>query len=375
MLEYLFSRVWNNFFARIGLISAVVVIAFATIFAARNSLYLKFSRIFSCPDWSDVSQHSSRPFAFAESEDKARALVEQAKHEFYDLARDLIHTSAGEGEAILLLFNGLFANCGDRVVSIELSSQTKALGDLAFASTVAAQLKRHLRDTEKKVLQIHAKRVEAALQKKPDYLPAIDLAQEIFRATCSLRETPPLLSRALDYREYFLQKQLYDSDNGKLFEKSPEIFHAKSRESITGDKFYRELTLRYFEATRFRTPHDPAQLQNLRNSYAIAANPRTLTALIQGLLAEARENTPAIAKKSHYELYALDFPGIADRSDYLYALAESAMRAGELGRAETIAKNALRSGKVKDPTEIQSLERLKFHTDLLRNESENISRF
>lgn len=212
-------------------------------------------------------------------------------------------------------------------------------------------------------------------KKKPDFLPAIELSEEVFRATCSVREIAPLIARALDYREYSLQKQIYDADGGRLYEKNPELFHAKSTEAYSKDPAYRELFIRYFETTKYRTPYEEAHLRNVRNAYATLQNPKTLEALIAALLAEARNSTPMIAKKCHFELFALDFPGVTERQDYLYALAETAVRGEEYARATNIVANALKSPYIKSETTQKDFERLRFHLGLMRYESENLSRF
>lgn len=396
MFKYLFSRLWSNPLSRIGFIAAVTLITFALVFAERQPLYKFLSRAFSSPDWSDVVTHRARPFAFEENAAKARDLTESAWREIYDLAHAKLFKSTEKKEPlwsgvairpysafvtkeaetqIFVFLNALASNCGGRMVSTALSDRQSALGDLAHAKTAAAHLAHDLKNTLKELLKIQAVRIEAALQKKPDYLPAIELSQEIFRAACSIREVPPLLSRALDYREYFNQKHLYASDDGRLYEKNPELFAVKSGEAYEKDKEYRDLIRRYFEATRYRTAHDPAHLKNMRNAYALAQNPQTLAAFINALQAEARNSTPAIARKCHAELFALDFPGITEKPEYLYALAESAMLGEEYARAENIAANALKSGKLKDENQVRDFERLRFHVGLIRHESENISRF
>ena len=395
MLKYLFARIWKNPLSRYGSIAAVLLIAFGVIFMARNQLYRYFSRTFSSPDWSDVVRHGARPFGFEENEGKARDLTERAWKEIYALADRKIgdsdklppitgsvtrrpyslFLSKHAEQDIFTLFNGLYANCGTLVTSTQITDRTSAMGEVAAAQTAAGRLHRQMTATERSLLKIHALEVEAALQKKPDYIPAIELSEEIFRATCGLRELAMLWSRALDYREYYLQKQLYDADSGKLYDRNPELFHQKANEAYARDSVYRELLQRHFEATRFRTPHDPAQLKNLRNAYATFQNPKTLAALVAALLAEARNSNAAIAKKCHFELFALDYPGVSDRPDYLYALAETAVRGDEPALAVNIIANALKPGKVTEQTLQRDFERLRFHLDLTRHDSENISGF
>ncbi|MFO1470872.1 MAG: hypothetical protein U1F27_07550 [Turneriella sp.] len=157
--------------------------------------------------------------------------------------------------------------------------------------------------------------------------------------------------------------------------KNPELFHQRANEAYARDPVYRELLQRHFDATRFRTPHDPAQLKNLRSAYASFQNPKTLSALIAALLSEARNSNTTIAKKCHFELYALDYPGVSERADYLYALAETAVRGDEPVRAANIIANALKSGKITDQSQLSDFERLRFHLDLTRHDSENLSRF
>ena len=396
MLKYLFARIWSNPLARYGSLAGILLISFGLIFSARFSLLKAFSRMFSSPDWSDTLRHASRPFAFNENEDKARALTEKAWRSLHELATAATGNRESAGEtftgpvarkpysaflrresetAIFTYLNGLQSNCGSYRTSVEITDRTTALGELAASRTVAARIAQHQTEALQKTLAIFVNSIEPAMQKKPDYLPAIELAEEVYRATCALREAAPLWSRALDYREYAIQKQLYESDNGRLFDRDPELFETKSNERRQQDVAYRELIARHFEATRFRTPFDPAQLKNIRNAYFSLRSPRTLTALIAALLAEARNSTSAIARKCHYELFALDDSGITEREDYLYALAETAVRGEEFVRAQNVIANALKSTYVRDAAIRRDLERLRFHLELLRNESENLSRF
>ncbi len=396
MLKYLFARIWNNPLARYGSIAAALLICFALIFSARFKILKGLTRIFSSPDWSDTVRHGARPFAFAENEDKARALTEAAWRSLHELAVDTAGSKTASGEifsaqvsrkpysgflnresetVIFSLFNGLYANCGSYRTSVEVTDRTTALGELAASRSVAARIAQNRTEALRKTMVIYVQSVEPAMQKKPDYLPAIELAEEIHRATCGLRETAALWSRALDYREYALQKQLYDSDSGRLYEKQPELFDTKFVEHLQKDLSYRELLIRHFDATRFRTAYDGAQLKNLREAYFKLKTQRTLTALIEALLAEARHSNSVVARKCHYELFSLDDPGITEREDYLYALAETAVRSGEFVRAQNVIANALKAKSVRDPAIRRDLERLRFHLDLSRNESENLSRF
>lgn len=396
MLKYLFARIWNNPLARYGSLAGILVISFAVIFSARFNLLKGLGRIFSSPDWSDTMRHGSKPFAFAENEDKARALTEKAWRALHTISAEAITKEKPSGDAlsaavsrrpystflrrdsetmIFTFLNGLKTGCGDYRTSVEITDRTTALGELAASRTTAARIAQQQTLGLKNTLAIFVEYVEPALQKKPDFVPAIELAEEIYRATCGLRETAALWARALDYREYALQKQLFDSDNGRLYEKDPELFETRFRERRQQDSSYRELLVRHFDATRFRTPYDPAQLKNIRNAYFTLKSPATLTALIAALLAEAQHSTNAIARKCHYELFSLDDAGITEREDYLYALAETAVRGEEYTRAQNVIMNALKSKSVRDPVVIRDLERLRFHLELLRNESENLSRF
>lgn len=395
MLKYLFARLWKNPLSRYGMIAAITLILFGVIFTSRNQLYRFFSRTFSSADWSDVVRHGAKPFGFEENESKARDLTGKAWRDIYALSEKKIGDSEKieplsapvtrkpysqflrkhAEEEIFMLFNGLFANCGTLITSTEISDREKPLGNVASAQTVAGKLRSHMTATEKSLLRIHATEVEAALQKKPDFVPAIELSEEIFRATCGMRDLATIWARAIDYREYYLQKQLYEADSGKLYDKHPELFHQKALESYRRDAQYRELLQHYFDTTRFRTPHNPAQLKNLREAYAAFPNAKSLTALIAGLLAEARNSNATTAKKSHFELYALDYAGVTDRPDYLYALAETALRGDEPARAANIINNALKSGKIRDASLQHDFEWLQMQLELTRHDSENLSRF
>jgi hypothetical protein len=100
-----------------------------------------------------------------------------------------------------------------------------------------------------------------------------------------------------------------------------------------------------------------------------------MKALVQGLLAEARHGNTDTARKCHYELFALDYPGITDDMDYIFALAETAVRGGENTRAQNILSNALKSKQLKDASQRREFERLAFILTLRLYESENLSRF
>lgn len=396
MVRYLFKRLWSNPLARYGIIAAALLISFSLIFAARHRLANAFSRLFTTPDWADVVRQSSRPFAFEENESKAQSLTTEAWLALYMLALEKNGGTQSKEpaitggitkrpysaflrrqaeEEIFVLLNALAKDCGPFRKSLAVSDAASPLGEVAEANTAAGRALQGLRDTIRDVLKIYANKVEAAMQKKPDYLPAIELAEELFRGACSMREVAALYARAADYREYYLQKQLYDSDGGKLYNRNPEEFHARAQEAYARDPHYRELLSRHFQATRFRTPHHPAQMKNLREAYAQLRNAGTVKALIRGLLAEARHGNPEIARKCHYELFALDYPGITDDADYLLALAETALRAGENLRAQNIIGNALKSSKIKDNSQRIEFERLAFGLNLRLYESENLSRF
>ncbi|HNJ67047.1 MAG TPA: hypothetical protein PKW28_14200, partial [Turneriella sp.] len=67
--------------------------------------------------------------------------------------------------------------------------------------------------------------------------------------------------------------------------------------------------------------------------------------------------------------------GITDDMDYLFALAETALRGGENTRAQNILSNALKSKNLKDAAQRREFERLAFGLELRLHESENLSRF
>ncbi|GAB4430371.1 MAG: hypothetical protein OHK0011_12980 [Turneriella sp.] len=396
MLRYLFGRLWNNPLSRYGILTAGLLISFALIFSARHRLAIFVTRLFTSPDWSDVARHASRPYAFEENEKKAQSLTANAWNELYALARE---KNGGEErkddalfgmvaqrpysaflrrhaeEEIFTLLNALAKDCGSLLIDTGLSRASSALGEVAEANTAAGRVRRAMPDTIRDLLKIYTTRIEAALQKKPDYIPAIELAEEVFRGTCSMRDIATLYARAIDYREYYLQKQLYDQDNGKLYNRNPEEFHARAQDAYARDTYYRDLLRRHFQATRFRTPYHPAQLKNLREAYARLRTQATTQALVRGLLAEARHGNPEVARKCHYELFALDYPGITDDMDYVFALAETALRGGENVRAQNILSNALKSKQLKDAAQRREFERLAFGLELHLHESENLSRF
>lgn len=395
MFGYLFARLWQNRLSRLIFLGAIVLITFGLIYNGRHFFYKYLSRTFSSADWSDVMTHGSRPFAFEENEGKAQSLTEAAWKEVHNLAvkklaiKDARETIARTitrrpysaflykraEEDIFTFLNALQSNCGHLITDTSITERVNTVADVKGESSAAGKMHAPVSQNMRDLLKIHATYVEAALQKKPDFLPAIELSEEIFRATCALREIAPLVARALDYREYALQKQIFAADGGRVYEKNPELFHVKSTEAYARDPAYRELFIRYFETTKYRTAYDPAQLKNVRNAYATLQNPKTLEALIAALLAEAQHSTPLIAKKCHFELFALDYPGITERADYLYALAETAVRGEEFARAANIVANALKSPYIKNETTQKDLERLRFHLNLMTHESENLSRF
>lgn len=396
MLRYLLGRLWKNPIARYGMLAAAVLISFSLIFSARFRLYTFFYRLFNSPDWSDVVRHATRPYAFEENEARAQKLTIEAWTELYKLALEKNGSKKYEEPAIVgtitqkpfaqflrrhaeeeifILFNALAKDCGAVRVSLAVSDTASVLGEVAEANAASGRVRPHLKETIEAVLKIYTTKTEAALQKKPDYLPALELAEEQFRAACSMREIAPLYARALDYREYRLQKQLYEADSGKLYTRNPEDFHARAHEAYARDAQYRELLARHFQATRFRLPQHPAQLKNLRDSYALLRNRATAKALIQGLLAEARHSDIKTARQCHYELFALDYPGLVEDAEYLFALAETALRGGEYIRARNIIANARKVKSLTESLVWRDFERLAFVVELHVHESENLSRF
>lgn len=396
MLRYLFDRLWKNPLARIGTLVAISVIVFALIFSARQSLYLFFSRLFSSPNWSDVREYAGKPFAFEENAKSAQAKTKDAWSALYNLAREKtnaakIDTPLFHGEiqtrpfanfldkraeeTIFVFLNAMAKNCGPLFASTQRADNETAAGEVADAASIEGRLRKAARETTLALVRIHAQNILPALEKKPDFVPAIELSHEIFRASCNIRETASLYARALDYREYALQKNLYAKDNGKLYTRFPEEFDARSHEALQRDKAYHDLWIRYFEAIRFRTPYAPGQIYQLRNAYAKIKNAATLQALVQALLAEARHTNAETAKKCHYELFALDYPGVADDANYVFALAETAYRGREFARAQNIIKNALQKNLVKDSALRRDLEQMAFGIELELHDSENFSRF
>ncbi|MBV6494690.1 MAG: hypothetical protein LDLANPLL_02727 [Turneriella sp.] len=392
MWRYLLNRLWENKLARFATLGAILVISFALIFNSRDRLYLSLSRLFSTPNWGDVATYAGKPFAFNEDATKAERLTAKAWEKIARLSEKALGVEETKNAVIqnirprpysqflnknaetniFYFFNLLASNCGHLVTDVSITTKNN---DRLDHKDEEEKLKKHLKESLLSLLQIQQEYAEGALQKKPDYIPAIELSGEVFRAACSMREVAPLLSRALDFREYTLQKNIFEKDSGRTYINSPELFDAQSREAYKADLFYRDLTLRYFEATKFRTLYDSAHLKNMRSMYSRIPNTQTLASLIQALLAEAQHGTPGIAQKCHYELFALDYPGISERADYLYALAETAVRAGEDTRAKNIIANALKSTYIKDESMRRDLERLRFLLDLNMHESENISRF
>ncbi|MCX7631820.1 MAG: hypothetical protein N2Z22_00655 [Turneriella sp.] len=401
MLRYLFYRLWKNPFARYGTLAALVLIIFAGIFSARFRIAMFWHRLFSSPDWSDAIRHAGRPFAFEENPRRAQELTEEAWRELYRLAvetfgiqdkeKDIFIGPVGTKpysaflrrsaeEQVFTLLNATAQNCSAVQISVVPADTTQPLGELAERSTPAGKIRPKLRETLLALLQIYRNRIEAALEKKPDYLPALELAGEIFRAACALRDLAVLYARALDYREYALQKQLYLKDAG-LYEKNPEEFYAQVHELYRNDREYHALLMRYFIATRHRTPHHPAQLKNLRETYYKLRTAASAQALIAALLAEARHSSVGNARKCHYELFALDYPGLSENPQYLYALAETAYLGEEFVRAQNIVSNALRTlqsrrrAHFQEDETVRALERLSFLLQLRLYESENLSRF
>jgi len=397
MFKYLLSSIWKNLLARIAIIVAVTALLVAAIFSNRNQLSLAWNRMFSSPDWDDIARHGGKNYFFEEDPNKAMALLTTAWHELYQIAAHEFPNEAIVASKIITgviekkpyekfiekralatiyqFLNAAAQNCGQYETQTAITETTSSMGEVYESHSPQGKIAGKHIYLLKGLLKIESRYIYKALQKKPDFIPAIELSEEIARASCSARSDTMVISRALDYREYVAEKTLFQQDRGKLLETNPELFEEQKKDILKHDAQFRNLLRMLFDETRLRPQGSPSDTRAARRQFAEFPSEKSIQDLVRALYREALHSNPESIRKIHYDLFYLEFPGLAGSSEYQLALIETAYRSGMIQRARNIAANGLKNIQLQDTLTIQKIKRLRLHIDLLEKESEAISRF
>jgi hypothetical protein len=159
-------------------------------------------------------------------------------------------------------------------------------------------------------------------QKKPDSIPALKMREKLLRAVCKPQNISVEMTRALEYREYKTEKEVYLHFKGG----NPDFIADETYNNLRKDKLYGILLKEQFQNTFFVTQNIHDRLQQSYNYYILKHDDFYLENYIQSALEYSRNSGVRQNENIFAKLLSLMNEKNKSNKTLLYALAEVGFR-------------------------------------------------
>lgn len=380
MLRYFLKDLWGNSVKRIIFLVLVAAVISAVFYRARVPIEQFFFDLFATQVYDDTDTYLDKPpYGFREEPVEAMEYYLEGLEELSELAVELYeadydseylkqNTSAEDEKLysrswqsplkmqplteVTKLFEDLQVFC--RPFSERTNVRTRFYREeklkqrhrvynesgreKIFDYAITESNYNSIRDT---LIEISLDYFEMALQKKPDLKPALELQNEIEAAVCRSDSSARWYERALEYREYKTEKNLYRKLREKERNFTPEELVRTTFSQLREDSYYRELLYDFFLRARNTSVSPEFLAMKSLNYYKLTGQKNYLDAYIRARLEICRNSSPAVCKRAFNDLFTIRHKNIESDSFYLYALSETAFRAGRKSRAESLLSHLL----------------------------------
>lgn len=396
MLLYALRELWNNRIARYGLLffSAAIIVSF--IFSHRFEIYTFFSRIGETPAFDKPRTYAEKPYGFREDAKGALKKTHSGLKEILKLAEKTYNSPGSKYkkvktpelmeknwaefytpqqlELVASLFEDMQLFCPD------LRSDQTALESWSTErkqSTRTEKLNKHgakqvmryavTKDNFKKIrgklLKADSKYFYPATEKKPDAFAVLLFREELRRASCLDEKSGSWWLRALNFKEYKQEQQLYYDSERKI---TPEELHKSSLQTLFRNPSYLKALREAEKRISVQTGNLNEKLNENWRAYTTLGEERYLLAYIDLLRRKSMRSSKEEAAQIFQQLYAIQAPGIETSYTYLLALAETAYRSGEEKRGLYYLEMIDKQGLARSEGDRRYIRRMLFSWNLVQ---------
>ena len=294
MLMQMLKDIWNNKISKYLLITALAMIMIGLILSNKIPIYNFYSRLFSGKIYFDPNTYGNREYGYQENPAKARklfgkglkALVKLASHAYHIdyenpiLPGELKHdrpwnsqVSENALKLVSLLFHDMELFCipfdtqdHQRFYSSEkLNQRNYVQRDSEMESLVFAIKDDEFNTYANTLLEIDQSFFYMGLQKKPDSIPLLKIRENLLRAVCKPQNIGLQMTRAIQYKEYKIEKEVYRKYKGN----DQEFIANETYNLLKKDKDYETLLKEQFQNTYFVTRSISERMKQSYNYYIL----------------------------------------------------------------------------------------------------------
>lgn len=361
MLEQILKDIWRSKGTRFTVIFILALMLFALIFKARFSILTTYQKIKLGQVFNNPITYAGEPYGFTEDDARAQKYFRKGIKKLSNLAVDIYRLdkpdqllleepgefakweSALDKEAIIPIYNLLHdmelfcspfrspATLHNRIQRERKMEDRKELPRKKSKDIIKYGVtEKNYLELANKLLNINADYFTTALQKKPDYLPALGVQKRLFLAACKPLKAVHSMQTTIHYIEYKTEKEIYQQreddppQNAQLLAAAVEI-------SLKNNSIYKNLLQDHFRGSYYITQNIDWKIKQTYDLFLLNPKKDYLLRYVEATLESARLAGHQENRALHNRLKAVMTQSIEDDPLYLYALAETAYRAGYYG--------------------------------------------
>jgi len=347
MFKQILHDIWNNKVSKYFLLVMVTLTIVGTSLSLKMPIYNFFYRLFVGEVFFDPYTYKTGEYGFTEKPEKSeklfrkgfKKLVETASKLYridYEkplLSEKFTHESSWENmasekslELVYMLFHDLELFCVpfDTQRDPDLSeNENLKKRHYVDRKSSTENLQFAIKDEEfakyaNLLLEIDQNYFYLALQKKPDSLPALKIREKLMRAVCKPQKISVEMTRALEYREYKTEKEVYGQFKGS----NPDYIAEETYNRLKKDNYYTILLKEQFRNTYYITQNIAERLLQSYNYYILKGDNFYLENYLQSILEYSRNSGRDQNEKIYQRLLSLQNEKTKDNKTLLYTLAE-----------------------------------------------------
>ncbi|MDH5720924.1 MAG: hypothetical protein OEZ13_09985 [Spirochaetia bacterium] len=397
-IKTIFQGIWANKYTRIGLFLFIFLLVFGNIIKIRFEIHNVIESFFKEPSFDDPATYKGKLYDF--EEDRLAALkaykkgIEKMLEEIYDIYNYEIP------EEIFVKDIDIHDNWQKSLVKDSIEKAYYFFTDLNLFcmpttefNTVGTKWqrdeklkKRRLRNQKGKnyspfdyairtdkifeirnfLFELDNEYFLKAAQKKPDARLYLTFRSSLYDALCEPEKKNHFWQKALEYREYLNEKKVYESylKDQSESEINTEEVARKAAITIRTDPYYPSFLKEFYLSSFSNTSNLDWKLKKSEDLYRSYKDKSYLKSYILSLLEKSRISGVIENKKIFQTLYEIKYPSIESDFDYLYALSETALRAGEYKKSKALIKNIIKNNYYKTRLDLKKVQRLSFMLEL-----------
>ncbi|MDH4199095.1 MAG: hypothetical protein OEV66_01845 [Spirochaetia bacterium] len=389
MFTQIFREIWKNKISRYVLLIALTLILVGAILNGKMVIYNFFYRLYSGEVFFDPYTYKKNVYGFSENPGKAEKLFLKGLKKIVNISADLYKTgepdlllsgkfnhdlgwenftSDNSIEMVYMLLHDLELFCvpfdtGNSPESDHSENLKKRYSIKRNSSKELAQyaLKEdEFTDIADKILMIDQEYFYFALQKKPDSVPVLLMREKLLKALCRPRNISVELTRALEYREYKTEKEVYSKFKGN----NAEFIANETFKILKQDKQYAKILKLQFNSSYYMTRNMDEKIRQSYNNYLLHNDTFYLENYLKNVLEMSHYSGLKENQKAYDMLVSMKNDRMMTNKTFVYTLAELSFRAHRYQDTQKYLDIVSKTSDLAG-TDLYRVRRLYFMLDLL----------